>query len=213
MLGRLSSTHSGPLPGAAAIAVVVTLLLLPAVAEGFKAKTNRGGVCTVKPQTAVQGDQVTYGVRVQGCRTRNGVRRVASQGLAIEGHQIVSALARKEAPPPYLNRRTSNRLLPDPTRDLPIEVPDLPLLPPLPDLPIDIPPLPELPELPLPDLPGGNKPGATYTRLDYSLLLGPNKGRRAKRKPERWRPRDGCVVTTTKRSNDTLVCQSFAPTG
>jgi hypothetical protein len=210
MEGRSPSTRSGPLRGSPAIVAVVALLLLPAAAEGFKAKTNRGGVCTVNPQTTVQGDQVTYGVRVDGCRTRNGVRRVASQGLAIEGHQIVSALARKQAPPPYLNRRTSKRLLPDPTGDLPIEVPDLPLLPPLPDLPIDI---PQLPELPLPDLPGVNNPGATYTRLDYSLLLGPDKRRRAKRNPERWRPRDGCVVTTTKRSNDTLVCRSFAPTG
>jgi hypothetical protein len=210
MQGRLSSTRSSSLRGPAAIVTLVALLLLPAAAEGFKTKTNRGGVCTVDPQTTVQGDQVTYGVRVDGCMTRNGVRRVASQGLAIEGHRIVSALARKDAPPPYLNRRTSNRLLPDPTRDLPIDVPDLPLLPPLPDLPIDVPPLPKLP---LPDLPGVHNPGATYTRLDYSLLLGPDKGRRAKHKPERWRPRDGCVVTTTKRSNDTLICQSFAPTG
>lgn len=190
-----------------ATAAVVVLLLLPGAAEAFKVKTNRGGVCVVNPLTVVQGDQVTYGLDTGSCETRNGVKRIASQGLAIEGIQIVSALDRKVSAPPYTNVTTSNRLLPTTIPGVPL--PDLPIVP---DLPVDIPSLPELPDLPLPGDPDFDS-DATYTRVDYSLQLDRNQGKRAKRKPEKWRKRSGCERVTKRNTNDTLICQSFAETG
>lgn len=196
-----------------AAAALAVLLLLPGVAEAFKVKTNRGGVCVVNPLTVVQGDQVTYGLDTGSCKTRNGVKRVASQGLAIEGIQIVSALDRKVSAPPYTNVTTSSRLLPTtipgvPLPDLPV-VPDVPVVP---DLPVDVPALPELPDLPLPGDPDFDS-DATYTRIDYSLQLDRDRGKRAKRKPERWRKRSGCERATKRNTDDTLICQSFAETG
>lgn len=49
-----------------------------------------------------------------------------------------------------------------------------------------------------------------YVRIDYRLVLDRNRGKRAKRKPERWRPsHPDCVRTTTRYSGDTLLCQTF----
>lgn len=183
---------------------IALLLLLPGSAQALKLKTNRGGVCVVNPVTVVQGsDRVTYGLDVGSCETRNGVKAIASLGFAIEGNQVVSSLQRKVGVPPYENIRTSKRLLPDTLPDLPL-LPDLPALVPwLPDLP------PLLPELPLPGFGGEER---TYTRIDYSVQLERNRGKKAKRKPERWRKRSGCERTTGKLPNDTLICQAFAPT-
>lgn len=199
---------------AVGLVAAFAVLAMPAAAAAFKVKTNRGGKCVVDPVTIVRGDQVTYGLKVRRCSTRNGVKEVASQGLAIQGRQVVSALDRKLAPPPYTNLRTSERTLPPEPGGgvLPPIIPDVPDVPLVPGLPVDVPALPELPDLPLPGGGESEADGATYTRVDYSLRLARDKGRRAKRKPEKWRKRAGCRRSSTKRANDTLICQSFAPT-
>jgi hypothetical protein len=191
-----------------ALAVVV-MLAAAAPAQAFKVKTNRGGSCTVTPFTQVQGDPVTYGINVPTCEARNGIQRIASEGFAIEGSQIVSVLPRKFGQAPYVNSRESNRTLPPtaPTPPLPVPIPPLPGIP---DLPIDIPIIDDLPIIGGGG--GGGGSGRTYTRIDFSLMLAANKGKRAKRKPERWRKRSGCARTSTKRNSDTLVCQAFAVT-
>jgi hypothetical protein len=195
--------------GAAAVAVAIAMLAASSPAQAFKVKTNRGGVCTLTPFTAVQGEnQVTYGLNAPDCTARNGIRRIASEGFAIEGSQIVSVLPRKFGQAPYTNSKTSNRTLPPelPTGPVPVPVPPPP---PLPDLPINIPTLPELPVL------GGNDPegsSRTYTRIDYSVQLGPNKGKRSKRKPERWRKTKRCKRVSTQSNSDTLLCKAFAVT-
>lgn len=203
--------------GLAIVVALAVLVIAPATAEAIKVKTNRGGVCNIRPITSVQGDQVTYGVNVPGCRTRNGVRRIASIGLAIDGRQIASQLRRKLGTAPYSNVKTGDRTAPDDSGGglIPPILPDVPELPDVPDLPlpIPVPPLPDLPGL----LPGGGggSDGSrrTYTRLDYSIRLKRNKGKRANKRPERWRKkRQFCRRATTKYTNDTIVCRSFAPT-
>lgn len=190
------------------VALAIVTMLSAAPAEAFKVKTNRGGSCTVTPFTQVQGEQVAYGLNVPTCETRNGVRQIASEGFAIEGSQNVSVLPRKFGQAPYVNSRKSNRTLPPTVPTPPLPVP-LPPLPELPDLPIDI---PIVDDLPIIGGGGGGASGRTYTRIDFSLRLAPNQGKRAKRKPERWRKHSGCERTSTMRNSDTLVCKAFALT-
>lgn len=203
---RTGSIQRGFL-GAAFVAAL--LLLLPSGAAAFTVETNRGGTCEVNPRTSVGGNLVTYGLEVPSCDTRNGIKRIASKGLAIEGDQIVSSLSGKTGTAPYENLTTSARTLPSAGSDeLPIDIPTIPDIPLIPDLPIDI---TVLPDLPIPGTPDAQT-GRTYTRIDYSLQLERNRGKKAKRKPEKWRPADGCRKVTRKRTNDTLICKSFAQT-
>lgn len=182
-----------------AAAALGALLIGAPGAHAFLAKTNRGGACNVRPLTRIlKGDRVRYGVRVPSCRTRNGVRAVASLGLAVQGMQTVSVLPQKVGTPPYSNVRTSPRTIPG-TSAAPS------LSPPL--------SLPIIDRLPILGNGGAAAARRTYTQLEYSLTLRADKGRQGKSKPEHWLAQPGCAVGTTHHSGDTLVCRSFAITG
>lgn len=72
----------GRLAVAVAGAAAAALLLLASSASALKltAKTNRGGTCHVRSDASRTGDLIRYGINVNDCSTRFGVRYVISQG-------------------------------------------------------------------------------------------------------------------------------------
>jgi hypothetical protein len=73
--------------------------------------TNRGGTCRLQPIASRTGTQVTYGIKVNRCRTKFGVRYAVSQGALYDedtGNVPVPKgyLGRKRGDVPYRNQRS-----------------------------------------------------------------------------------------------------------
>jgi hypothetical protein len=101
----------GRLAGAAVGAVSASLCLLavPASALTLTAHTNRGGTCHLRSDASRTGDQIRYGVKVNDCSTRFGVRYTVSRGQLYDrtdGVQVRNGtLDFKKGGLPYSNHR------------------------------------------------------------------------------------------------------------
>jgi hypothetical protein len=75
--------------------------------------TNRGGTCRLQPIASRAGSQITYGIKVDRCRTKFGIRYAVSQGAIYDednGNLPVPTgyLGRKKGDVPYRNQRSVN---------------------------------------------------------------------------------------------------------
>ena len=98
------------LPLALTGVVAAAWLAAPASALKLTAHTNRGGTCHLHTTASRSGDQIKYGIKVNDCSTRFGVRYVVSRGALYDktaGVPIDNGfLSRKKGHLPYTNRRT-----------------------------------------------------------------------------------------------------------
>lgn len=93
---------------------VAVLCLIASSASAFKftAHTNRKGKCHVHTDASRAGAQIRYGIKVNDCSTRFGVRYVISRGQLYDqtaGVQVKNgALDFKKGDVPYSNHRAVN---------------------------------------------------------------------------------------------------------
>src|SRR5215210_7260632 len=93
----------------AGVAATFAIFAASASALTLTAHTNRDGKCRLHTTASRTGAQIKYGIKVNDCSTRFGVRYVISQGalydqtegLVVEG----GFLGRKKGDVPYTNRR------------------------------------------------------------------------------------------------------------
>ena len=106
--GRRIARLSRGLP-VALIGLVAAVLATPAAALNLTAQTNRGGRCHIYTSASRTGTVIKYGVKVNDCSTRFGVRYIVSQGaLYDKTDQIRVAdgdMDRKKGHPAYSNSR------------------------------------------------------------------------------------------------------------
>jgi hypothetical protein len=84
-------------------------LAAPASALNLTVHTNRGGTCHLHSTASRSGGGIAYGIKVNDCSTRFGVRYVVSQGALYDTTAGVTVgngfLARKKSNLPHSNRR------------------------------------------------------------------------------------------------------------
>jgi hypothetical protein len=92
-----------------ALAVAAAAFPAPASAMTLTAHTNRGGTCHLRTIASRTGTQITYGIKVNNCSTRFGVRYVVSRGILYDRTEGVpfetGYLDQKKGHLPYTNRR------------------------------------------------------------------------------------------------------------
>lgn len=104
---RLALALTGVIAGALAFAAA------PGFALSLTAHTNRGGTCHLQSTASRSGEQIRYGVKVNDCSTRFGVRYVVSRGALYDKTAGVPVdngylALRKSRELPYSNRRAVN---------------------------------------------------------------------------------------------------------
>lgn len=104
-IARLSS-----LPLAVTGLVAAALFATPASAFNLTVHTNRGGTCHLHTTASRSGALIKYGVKVNDCSTRFGVRYVVSQGGLYDQTDQVRVedadMDRKKGHLPYSNSRS-----------------------------------------------------------------------------------------------------------
>jgi hypothetical protein len=89
--------------------VAAALLAAPASALNLTAHTNRGGTCHLHSSASRTGEQISYGIKVNDCSTKFGVRYVVSRGALYDKTAGVpfatGYLDRKKSGLPHSNRR------------------------------------------------------------------------------------------------------------
>ena len=102
-IGRLALAVAG------AVAASLCLLTASALALKLTAHTNRNGTCHLRSDASRSGTQIRYGVKVNNCSTRFGVRYVISRGQLYDktaGVQVEDGgLAYKKGGLAYSNNR------------------------------------------------------------------------------------------------------------
>jgi hypothetical protein len=108
--GRRIAWLSRGLPLVVSGLVAAALLATPAFASTLTANTNRGGTCRLHTSASRSGEVIKYGIGVNDCSTRFGVRYIVSEGGLYDqtaGIRVKDAdLARKKSHLPYSNRRS-----------------------------------------------------------------------------------------------------------
>lgn len=107
-IGRLSRRL--PLASVCMVTAALGVLAVPASAMTLTAYTNRNGTCHLRTTASRSGDQIAYGIKVNDCSTRFGVRYVVSLGVLYDQTAGVPVgdgyLNRKKGHLPYSNHRT-----------------------------------------------------------------------------------------------------------
>jgi hypothetical protein len=118
-MGRSISTGRRRLAIAALVAVVAPCLAAQAFAAPatITVHTSRGGACRIHVVASRAATEVAYGVRVEHCRTKFGVRYAQSRGILYDesnGNQPVSQgyLDPQKGHLPYAHQRTVSGLSP-----------------------------------------------------------------------------------------------------
>jgi hypothetical protein len=108
--GQRIARLSRRLPLALSGLLAAALLAAPASASNLTAHTNRGGTCHLHTTASRSGAQIKYGIKVNDCSTRFGVRYVVSRGAVYDRTDGVPVdngyLDRKKGHLPYSNRRS-----------------------------------------------------------------------------------------------------------
>lgn len=108
--GRRIARLSRGLPLVLIGLVVAALLASPASALTLTAHTNRHGRCHIHTSASRTGTVIKYGVKVNQCSTRFGVRYIISQGALYDqtaGTRVADGdMNRRKGHLPYSNRRS-----------------------------------------------------------------------------------------------------------
>ena len=117
--GRIIGRARRRLAGAGLLAVSALCIAAPAIAAGatITVHTSRGGACRINIVASRAATEVTYGVRVEHCHTKFGVRYAQSRGILYDesnGNQPVSQgyLDPDKGHLPYGHQRTVSGLSP-----------------------------------------------------------------------------------------------------